>query len=239
MTQCPKCQYVRKETDAAPEYECPSCGVVYAKVAGTARFPVRQDQAGQPLSRRRSLFLLGGGALVALAGGGVWWFREARRESEHAMLVLHLRAVTADMLSAFNDHERTYGDAVRHANQSFDAIEQKRKEWFSAQPMDDQAGADYRREYAVAAQDLLRVYRDAIVASVESQARSETLEQTRDYDGSIAALEKLIEVRKRLMGQLHAMNALVARRPAYIPASALIDEGNLQRAGAVNGVAIR
>ncbi|MDX9717244.1 MAG: hypothetical protein RBT67_07715 [Thauera sp.] len=29
--QCPKCGYVRQESDAAPDYECPRCGIVYAK----------------------------------------------------------------------------------------------------------------------------------------------------------------------------------------------------------------
>lgn len=29
---CPKCAYERKATDTAPDYECPKCGVVYAKV---------------------------------------------------------------------------------------------------------------------------------------------------------------------------------------------------------------
>lgn len=29
--KCPKCQYERRATDTAPDYECPSCGVVYAK----------------------------------------------------------------------------------------------------------------------------------------------------------------------------------------------------------------
>lgn len=31
LKKCPKCEYVRSETDTAPEYECPVCGVVYAK----------------------------------------------------------------------------------------------------------------------------------------------------------------------------------------------------------------
>jgi len=30
--RCKKCGYVREETDSAPDYECPKCGVVYAKV---------------------------------------------------------------------------------------------------------------------------------------------------------------------------------------------------------------
>ena len=28
---CPKCSYTRKPTDYAPDYECPSCGVIYSK----------------------------------------------------------------------------------------------------------------------------------------------------------------------------------------------------------------
>lgn len=28
---CPKCGYIRRPTDNAPEYECPRCGIVYAK----------------------------------------------------------------------------------------------------------------------------------------------------------------------------------------------------------------
>jgi len=31
MPICPKCQHTRQPTDAGPEYECPKCGVVYAK----------------------------------------------------------------------------------------------------------------------------------------------------------------------------------------------------------------
>lgn len=29
--RCPKCGHVRQQGDAAPDYECPRCGVVYAK----------------------------------------------------------------------------------------------------------------------------------------------------------------------------------------------------------------
>lgn len=31
MTTCPKCGYTRQAADTAPDYECPKCGVVYAK----------------------------------------------------------------------------------------------------------------------------------------------------------------------------------------------------------------
>ena len=36
MTACPKCGYVRKLSDTAPEWQCPSCGVAYAKVQGAS-----------------------------------------------------------------------------------------------------------------------------------------------------------------------------------------------------------
>jgi hypothetical protein len=29
--ECPKCSYTRKPTDTAPDWECPQCGIVYAK----------------------------------------------------------------------------------------------------------------------------------------------------------------------------------------------------------------
>ncbi len=32
-TVCPKCGYERKEIEAVPDYECPSCGVIYDKYA--------------------------------------------------------------------------------------------------------------------------------------------------------------------------------------------------------------
>lgn len=31
MTTCPKCHYTRRPGDTSPDYECPKCGVVYAK----------------------------------------------------------------------------------------------------------------------------------------------------------------------------------------------------------------
>ncbi len=30
-TTCPQCHYTRQPSDTAPDYECPSCGIVYAK----------------------------------------------------------------------------------------------------------------------------------------------------------------------------------------------------------------
>lgn len=37
MAVCPKCSYVRQPEDLDPDYQCPSCGIVYAK------FDARRD----------------------------------------------------------------------------------------------------------------------------------------------------------------------------------------------------
>jgi hypothetical protein len=35
--RCPKCKYKRKESDANPEWQCPSCGIAYAKFQATEK----------------------------------------------------------------------------------------------------------------------------------------------------------------------------------------------------------
>lgn len=38
-TLCPKCRHVRQVTETAPAWQCPACGVAYAKAADAARAP--------------------------------------------------------------------------------------------------------------------------------------------------------------------------------------------------------
>lgn len=42
---CPKCSYTRKPTETAPDYACPSCGIVYAKFDSMAHLDMRLDRA--------------------------------------------------------------------------------------------------------------------------------------------------------------------------------------------------
>lgn len=47
---CPKCTYTRKPQDQAPEYECPKCGVIYAKAeARTTSTPGPESR--EPIGR--------------------------------------------------------------------------------------------------------------------------------------------------------------------------------------------
>lgn len=43
--QCPKCDYVRQPQDTAPSYECPSCGIVYAKYNPNLPSNMREREA--------------------------------------------------------------------------------------------------------------------------------------------------------------------------------------------------
>jgi glutaredoxin len=48
MTQiCPKCSYIRKQTDTCPSWQCPACQVAYAKAGESAPAIHRHDQANR------------------------------------------------------------------------------------------------------------------------------------------------------------------------------------------------
>jgi len=44
--KCPKCGYVRKMGEAAPEWQCPSCGIAYAKAGEGARSRASREPSG-------------------------------------------------------------------------------------------------------------------------------------------------------------------------------------------------
>ena len=57
---CPKCRYVRTATDTSPDWQCPKCGVAYAKFV-----QARSDPGAATLSRPANA----GRAAVAAASG--------------------------------------------------------------------------------------------------------------------------------------------------------------------------
>lgn len=50
-TVCPKCSYARTSADTAPAWQCPRCGVAYAKVAATAQ-PAAAPRTPSPAPRQ-------------------------------------------------------------------------------------------------------------------------------------------------------------------------------------------
>lgn len=64
MITCPKCHYARQPDDTAPDDECPSCGVIYAK----ARPRSRRKPEGPAISAKTAVvtvfFLIGVAGLL-------------------------------------------------------------------------------------------------------------------------------------------------------------------------------
>ena len=67
-TICPKCRAVRPATTEAPDWQCPSCGVAYAKVGGMSTGPARLGSSGN--MRRASASRSGGGLFTSIP-----WFK--------------------------------------------------------------------------------------------------------------------------------------------------------------------
>lgn len=91
---CPKCGYTRAESDQAPEWQCPACGVAYAKAAAAAAAganppPPRPAGAARVESRSgpdlRVWLLLGLLAVVALFHH---YEREREADAERAAAAL-------------------------------------------------------------------------------------------------------------------------------------------------------
>ncbi len=47
---CPKCSYLRQPTETVPDWQCPKCGVAYAKV-GAAAATAQPARAARPAAR--------------------------------------------------------------------------------------------------------------------------------------------------------------------------------------------
>jgi len=61
---CPKCAYARQAADTAPDWQCPSCGIAYAKASADLATARREERmAGQPAPQKK--------------GGGLAWLRTA------------------------------------------------------------------------------------------------------------------------------------------------------------------
>lgn len=82
MTTCPKCRYTRQQADTSPDYECPKCGVVYAKVSRQ-----RKAVAARPHRGKSSAGVVIAVLLAATLGGLAWgtqaWMqRQAQLEAK-------------------------------------------------------------------------------------------------------------------------------------------------------------
>ena len=71
---CPKCSYTRQQADAAPAWQCPSCGIAYVKFSAKQLVvPPGVGEAAPPFARDGSIWLLV--AVNVLALGIAHWQR--------------------------------------------------------------------------------------------------------------------------------------------------------------------
>lgn len=66
---CPKCNYLRKETDSNPEWQCPSCQVAYNKVGGMSVSSTDRVRSTSVAKNEVSFFTLPKLVLLALCLG--------------------------------------------------------------------------------------------------------------------------------------------------------------------------
>jgi glutaredoxin len=77
FNRCPKCGYVRKDTDIAPDWQCPACQVAYSKAAEQMHFPTQHSSAATGNSSQQEA--TGPGVLIVIllivliAGGGLFY----------------------------------------------------------------------------------------------------------------------------------------------------------------------
>lgn len=82
---CPNCNYVRKTTDSAPDWQCPSCQIAYNKGAGAANMENYGRSVPPAIKSTRS----GSGVgkflfLLAVLGAGVWAVKPFRESGVQA-----------------------------------------------------------------------------------------------------------------------------------------------------------
>ena len=82
-TLCPKCHHVRQATETSPAWQCPACGVAYAKAADAARAPSLPMTAQPAISVRAHAGLPWGKLLmVAVLVWAAWAGQRAYKNRE-------------------------------------------------------------------------------------------------------------------------------------------------------------
>lgn len=82
MTTCPKCHYTRRPEDTSPDYECPKCGVVYAKASSRS---THRTAEREPVPKRSRGLVIA--AFLLTVGAGGWWVSSKGSTAAHAPAV--------------------------------------------------------------------------------------------------------------------------------------------------------
>lgn len=77
---CPKCGHIRRPTDTAPDYECPRCGIVYAKYLEALHEKAAAADRAPAAQQKQGALTPGQTILGLLVGVGAIWYMSQRQE---------------------------------------------------------------------------------------------------------------------------------------------------------------
>jgi glutaredoxin len=77
---CPKCRYVRQISDAAPDWQCPGCGVAYAKANTVPDAAHAARASGAAAAQPSKPFPWAKGLLIAALVFGAWQGMQVSRQ---------------------------------------------------------------------------------------------------------------------------------------------------------------
>ncbi|MBF0381288.1 MAG: hypothetical protein HQL69_09730 [Magnetococcales bacterium] len=95
---CPSCAYERKENDLVADYECPQCGIIYAKYSGNNKKP---DKSPKPIKAKKSkinwgFWRIGFLLIILLIVGEMAISNESRISKWFAPAVVAVHIIAAD-----------------------------------------------------------------------------------------------------------------------------------------------
>jgi glutaredoxin len=117
---CPKCHYARKPTDDVPEWQCPSCQVVYAKVAdqsGMNVLPLRGSAASDAPGSGAMKWVVLGVILFSAVVFGNALMKMPKKSGQSGQIVSEAQAGQPDVVM----YSTSWCGYCRKARQFFDA----------------------------------------------------------------------------------------------------------------------
>lgn len=92
---CPKCSAVRKDTDTAPDWQCPACGVAYAKVGQRTDVPDgrvrREERVEIAHDQRFPVFKVSAAILLFVLSAGWMHWHAGQKDKEWASVTANCR----------------------------------------------------------------------------------------------------------------------------------------------------
>ncbi len=167
MTTCPKCNYTRQPSDTAPDYECPRCGIVYAKYSAERPAPAPASAGRGTVGHGAKALAL---AVLLVALGGGWALMSGSERASDQRMQQPVAPVAAAEQQAAREQLEEELAARQQALAEQQAIEQaiaailvQHRKWSDASTL---AGSTGRIALAGPVATLQALYRDTEAMTV-------------------------------------------------------------------------